>query len=61
VQASVGERLLVVVVSDRGVGGRAHDSPSVGMGSPLIFELIERFALEDTMPGARARMTFVID
>jgi hypothetical protein len=30
------------------------------MSLRLIFELIERFASEDTMPGAPARMTFVI-
>jgi anti-sigma regulatory factor (Ser/Thr protein kinase) len=60
VEASLRERWLVVVVSDDGIGMRAHDSPGVGMGLRLIFELTERFELKDTMSGARARMTFVI-
>jgi len=51
---------LVVVVSDDGIGLSARDSPSVGMGLRLIFELTERFELKDTTPGARARMTFLI-
>jgi anti-sigma regulatory factor (Ser/Thr protein kinase) len=60
VQAWARERRLVVVVSGDGIGRRAHDGPDGGLGLRLIFELTERFALEDTTSGARARMTFVI-
>lgn len=60
VEASLRERWLVVVVSDEGIGMRARDSPGVGMGLRLIFELTERLEIEDNATGARARMTFVI-
>jgi serine/threonine-protein kinase RsbW len=60
VEASLCERWLIVVVSDDGIGLRGPDSQEVGMGLRLIFELTERLRLEDTVPGARARMTFEI-
>jgi serine/threonine-protein kinase RsbW len=60
VRAWARERWLVVVVSDDGIGLRARDSPGVGIGLRLIFELTERFEFKDTTSGTRARMTFVI-
>jgi serine/threonine-protein kinase RsbW len=60
VEASRHERLLIVVVSDDGVGMRARDTPGVGMGLRLIFDLTARLEFEDTVPGSRARMTFAI-
>jgi anti-sigma regulatory factor (Ser/Thr protein kinase) len=60
VEASLREHWLLVVVSDDGIGMRGRDSGGVGMGLRLIFELTERLEVEDTLPGARARMTFGI-
>jgi anti-sigma regulatory factor (Ser/Thr protein kinase) len=60
VEASRHERLLIVVVSDDGVGMRARDTPGVGMGLRLIFALTARLEFEDAVLGARARMTFAI-
>jgi two-component sensor histidine kinase len=60
VEASRHERLLIVVVSDDGVGMRARDTPGVGMGLRLIFDLTARLEFEDTVPGSRARMMFAI-
>jgi serine/threonine-protein kinase RsbW len=60
VEASVRERLLIVVVSDEGIGLRSRHSAGIGMGLRLIFELTERLEFEDKMPGACTRMTFAI-
>jgi anti-sigma regulatory factor (Ser/Thr protein kinase) len=60
VEASLREPWLVVVVSDEGIGLRRDDIRYVGTGLRLIFELTERFELEETAPGVRARMTFGI-
>jgi anti-sigma regulatory factor (Ser/Thr protein kinase) len=62
VEAAVDDRLLHVVVRDRGIGLRPRpDSPGLGMGLPLIAAITDQVEIVgDKEQGNEVRMTFTL-
>jgi anti-sigma regulatory factor (Ser/Thr protein kinase) len=62
VEAAVEDRLLHVVVRDRGIGLRPRpDSPGLGMGLPLIAAITDQMEIVgDKDQGNEVRMTFTL-